>query len=68
VEGMRRDHDKAITEKDERFNTTVHNLQDLINNNKNDISEKKDLIEKFQLQLRENEEQHISNINNLENL
>jgi hypothetical protein len=65
---MRRDHDKAITEKDERFNTTVHNLQDLINNNKNDISEKKDLIEKFQLQLRENEEQHISNINNLENL
>jgi len=65
---MRRDNDKAITEKDERFNTTVHNLQDLINNNKNDISEKKDLIEKFQLQLRENEEQHISNINNLENL
>ena len=65
---MRRDHDKAITEKDERFNTTVHNLQDLINNNKNDISEKKDLIENFQLQLRENEEQHISNINNLENL
>ena len=65
---MRRDHDKAITEKDERFNTTVHNLQDLINNNKNDISEKKDLIEKFQLQLRDNEEQHISNINNLENL
>jgi len=65
---MRRDHDKAITEKDERFNTTVHNLQDLINNNKNDISEKKDLIEKFQLQLRENEQQHISNINNLENL
>jgi hypothetical protein len=65
---MRRDHDKAITEKDERFNTTVHNLQDLINNNKNDILEKKDLIEKFQLQLRDNEEQHISNINNLENL
>jgi len=65
---MRRDHDKAITEKDERFNTTVHNLQDLINNNKNDISEKKDLIEKFQLQPRDNEEQHISNINNLENL
>jgi hypothetical protein len=68
VENIRRDHDKAITEKDERFNTTVHNLQDLINNNKNDISEKKDLIEKFQLQLRDNEEQHISNINNLENL
>jgi len=40
----------------------------VINNNKSDISEKKDLIEKFQLQLRENEERHVSNINNLETL
>lgn len=68
VEGMRREHDAVIKEKDERFQISVHNFQEKINNNKSDISEKKDLIEKFQDQLKRNEDQHISNINNLENL
>lgn len=46
----------------------MQNFQEKINNNKSDISEKKDLIEKFQMQLKENEERHIANINNLETL
>ena len=65
---MRRENEIVIKEKDERFQISVQNFQEKINNNKSDISEKKDLIEKFQLQLKENEEQHINNINNLENL
>lgn len=65
---MRRENELVIKEKDERFTLSCQNFQEKINNNKSDISEKKDLIEKFQLQLKENEEQHVSNINNLENL
>jgi len=68
VDTLRREHNVIIKEKDEKFNTSVQLFQEKINNNKSDISEKKDLIEKFQLQLRENEERHISNINNLETL
>lgn len=65
---MRREQDAIIKEKDDMYKTSMQNFQEKINNNKSDISEKKDLIEKFQMQLKENEERHIANINNLETL
>lgn len=65
---MRREQDAIIKEKDDKFKTHMQSFQEKINNNKSDISEKKDLIEKFQMQLKENEERHIANINNLETL